>query len=176
MSNDELTKCIPVMGVQEDSCVDGVGLRYVLFVQGCPHHCVGCHNPQSWAFTSGKQTSLREIYDTVVDNPMWDGITFSGGEPFIYAHELAELAKALHEAGKNVWSFSGWTYEELVKREDAQELLRNIDVLVDGRFIQSKRDISLVFRGSSNQRIIDMNQTRALGEITPLILNKKIVG
>ena len=150
---------IPVLGVVEDSVVDGDGLRFTLFVQGCPHHCKGCHNPQSWAMKRDHLVPLQKIYDAVVENPMWDGITFSGGEPFLYAKELAPLAKALREKGKSVWSFSGWTYEELTQREDARELLENIDVLVDGRFEIAQKDISLMFRGSRNQRVIDMNAT-----------------
>ena len=155
---------IPVFGTVDESVVDGEGMRFALFVQGCPHHCNGCHNPKSWATTTDNMVSLYQIYQAVEDNPLLSGITFSGGEPFLYARQLAVLAKAIHASGKDVWSFSGWTYEQLMKRgDDARELLANIDVLVDGPFQLDKRDLSLQFRGSWNQRVIDMVETRRTG-------------
>ena len=159
---------VPVMGIVEDSVVDGEGLRLALFVQGCPHHCNGCHNPQSWALKKDNMKSLFEIYELVRDNPLCDGITFSGGEPFLYAKELLPLAKAVHALGKDVWSFSGWTYEELMEREDARQLLENIDILVDGPFELDKRDLGLMFRGSWNQRVIDVPKTRKTGTVIQL--------
>ena len=164
---------IPVFGTVDESVVDGEGVRFALFVQGCPHHCNGCHNPKSWATTTDNMVSLYHIYQAVEDNPLLSGITFSGGEPFLYARQLAILAKAIHATGKNVWSFSGWTYEQLMQREDARELLANIDVLVDGPFQLDKRDLSLRFRGSWNQRVIDVAKTRATGAVVELFADSR---
>lgn len=151
---------VPTMGIVEDSVVDGDGLRLVLFVQGCPHHCKGCHNPQSWEIKRDRMTSLDKLFRLVQDNPLCSGITLSGGDPFLYAKKLLPLAEAIHGIGKTVWAFSGWTYEELMGMEYPRKLLEKVDVLVDGPFELEKRDLSLKFRGSWNQRVIDVAKTR----------------
>lgn len=144
-----------VMNILHDSVVDGEGLRTVIFFAGCPHQCLGCHNPESWKMTNGKEMSVDEIFREVASNPLTD-VTFSGGEPLIQARELVNLAKRIKEIGKNIWVYSGFTYEEIVnsKNRYQKELLDYCDVLVDGRFLIEERDLSLMFKGSRNQRII----------------------
>ena len=159
-------------GINTESVVDGDGLRMTIFGQGCPHHCKGCHNPSTWDFNGGDETSPEKIISMVKENPLLDGVTFSGGEPFVHAKDFAWIAKEIHHLGLNVWSYSGYTYEELQKlaktNKDIASFLAEIDVLVDGKFILTKRDLSLKFRGSSNQRIIDMKKTRETGKVVIL--------
>lgn len=148
-----------VMNIIHDSVVDGEGLRTVVFFAGCPHHCQGCHNPESWKMTNGKEMTVEEIFREVMSNSLTD-VTFSGGEPMIQAKNLARLAKKIKEAGKNIWVYSGFTYEELLQARDPykRKVLQYCDVLVDGRFELEQRDLSLRFKGSRNQRIIDLNK------------------
>ena len=159
-------------GINSESVVDGDGIRLTIFGQGCPHHCEGCHNPTTWAFDGGDETPVDDVIRKVKENPLLSGVTFSGGEPFVHAHDFYEIAKAVHEMGLDVWSYSGYTLEELQKmatsNEDVNNFLNEIDVLVDGKFILAQRDLSLRFRGSSNQRIIDMKTTRERGKIVLL--------
>lgn len=144
-------------GIVENSIVDGEGIRCTVFVQGCPHHCKGCHNPTTWEFKDNIKMSVDEIVDMIKDDFLLEGITFSGGEPFTQPKDLIELADKVHAIGKTVWCFTGYTYEHLLQcNDDKTELLKHIDVLVDGRFEIDKRDISLKFRGSTNQRVIDI--------------------
>lgn len=141
-----------------ESVVDGPGIRYVVFVQGCPHHCEGCHNPQTHDFAGGEWVDIFDLLDEIKQDPLLKGVTFSGGEPFCQAEALSRLAKELHEFGLHVMTYSGYTYEQLSEMaqsdESVAELLRQTDTLVDGPFILEKRDLSLQFRGSSNQRIL----------------------
>ena len=120
--------------------------------------------------------SLYDLYKVVEDNPLSSGITFSGGEPFLYAPQLAVLAQAVHALGKDVWAFSGWTYEWLAQSEHAKALLDNVDVLVDGPFLLAERDLTLKFRGSRNQRVIDLNTTRKTGCLTELYSLRQMAG
>ena len=145
-------------GLVQDSIVDGPGFRFVCFVQGCPHHCPGCHNEDSLDFNSGTEQSTEEVISQMLSNPLTDGLTLSGGEPFSQAADCLTLAKAAHAHNLNVWGYSGWTYEHLLHQgtEDQKALLRELDVLVDGPFILSERSLSLPWRGSKNQRIIDV--------------------
>ncbi|API92620.1 MULTISPECIES: anaerobic ribonucleoside-triphosphate reductase activating protein [Virgibacillus] len=149
-----------VLSIYHDSVVDGEGLRTVIFFAGCPHHCKGCHNPKSWNIRNGKEMHVQQIIDEAL-NPLTD-ITLSGGDPFYQAEAVAKVAKRLKEHGKNIWAYTGWTIEQLMENNDAHqlELLQYVDVLVDGPFILSQRDLTLSFRGSRNQRIIDMNDYR----------------
>lgn len=148
-------------GIVSDSIVDGPGLRYVVFTQGCAHRCEGCHNPGTHDPAGGYEISPEELVAdferTLADDPLLDGITLSGGEPFDQARSLIPLADAAHRAGLTVWAYTGWTIDELAERADPDEvdLLRRTDTLVDGRFIQSLRTLERRFIGSSNQRIID---------------------
>ena len=147
---------IQIMGVVEDSIVDGPGLRLAIFTQGCFHHCVGCHNPQSHDPNGGKAMDTDELIAMMDSNPLLDGITLTGGDPFEQPEPCAVLAKAAHERGLNVWTYTGYLWEQLIERENAQALLWQTDVLVDGPFVLSKRSLELRFCGSSNQRLIDV--------------------
>ncbi|WP_214875685.1 anaerobic ribonucleoside-triphosphate reductase activating protein [Exiguobacterium sp. CH10] len=148
-----------ILSVVEESVVDGPGIRTVIFTAGCPHHCKGCHNPSSWNPAGGEEIEVDEIVRRIKLSG-WDGVTISGGEPFLQSSELAKLVKACKSLGKNVWVYTGYTMEQLVAMQDGavQTVLDYADVLVDGRFEQSLRDMGLRFRGSRNQRIIFLNK------------------
>lgn len=148
---------IRIAGITNDSIVDGPGLRLTVFTQGCPHQCPGCHNPQSHDFNGGEVMDTDDIIEMVRENILLDGVTLSGGEPFEQADACIEIAKKSHEIGLNVWCYSGFTFEELLQgNTEWIELLKNIDVLVDGPFILEKRTLDVHFRGSANQRIINI--------------------
>lgn len=149
-----------------DTIVDGIGLRNTLYVSGCPHHCVGCHNPKTQDYNYGKQATINEIAELLTQND--NDITFSGGEPFEQAEGLLEILKIVYEIDRsyeresgrrNIWVYSGYTFEQIIADPIKKELLENIDVLVDGRFELDKKDSDLKFRGSSNQRIIDVQKS-----------------
>ena len=156
-----------IYGLVQDSIVDGPGFRFVCFVQGCPHHCPGCHNPDSHDFDAGTEMTTDEVIKKMRSNPLTDGLTLSGGEPFAQAEDCLAIARAAHEHGLNVWCYSGWTYDHLLTEgSDAQKaLLRELDVLVDGPFILAERSLSLNWRGSRNQRVIDVQASLAAGEV-----------
>lgn len=157
---------IQIAGLVNDSIVDGPGMRYTIFTQGCPHHCAGCHNPQTHDFDGGKSIETDEIVEKFRKNPLLDGITLSGGEPFCQSAACLELAKAAHAAGLNVWIYSGYTYEALLNGENSWKyLLDEADVLVDGPFLQEKRTLDCRFRGSSNQRLIDLHLSKKEGRL-----------
>ena len=164
---------IRIAGIVEDSIVDGRGIRMAVFVQGCPHHCPGCHNPQTHDFAGGTLDDTDRIFEAFRENPLYRGITFSGGEPFCQPKPLRALADRVHGIKKDVTVYTGWTYEALCAMQDpdVDALLSVCDVLVDGPFIEAQRDPELLFRGSANQRLIDMNRTRERGEVTLLELN-----
>lgn len=155
-----------ISGTIQDSIVDGPGLRFVIFTQGCPHHCPGCHNPETHDPDGGKEMSQDELIKLMSSNPLTDGLTLSGGEPFMQASELIPVAKAAREKGFNIWAWSGWTIDELLASGDEAkiELLKLCDVLVDGRFVLAKRSLALEWRGSSNQRVLDVKKSIAAGE------------
>lgn len=142
-----------VMNIIHDSIVDGDGLRSVLFLSGCPHRCFGCHNEQSWNMSNGVCMSVDEVYQELNSNSLTD-ITISGGEPFVQSKELLKLIEKLKD--KNVWCYTGYDFERLLENEINKKILSYIDVLVDGKFEIEKRDLDLIFKGSSNQRIIDV--------------------
>ena len=156
-----------------DSIVDGPGLRFTVFTQGCPHRCPGCHNPGTHDPAGGREVSVAELAAELAaelsGNPLTDGLTLSGGEPFCQAAECAALARIARERGLNVWAYTGYTYERLLAGEvpDALALLEQVDVLVDGEFVEALRDISLRFRGSSNQRLLDVPASLAAGRPIP---------
>jgi len=143
----------------QDSIVDGPGLRYVVFTQGCPHNCPGCHNPETHDPDGGREVPVEELIEDMRRNPLTDGLTLSGGEPFLQIDDCVKLAKAAHAKGLNVWCYSGWTLEELKEMPQAAPLLEEIDVLVDGAYVESQRSLSLPWRGSANQRVIALKQT-----------------
>ncbi|PGZ98233.1 anaerobic ribonucleoside-triphosphate reductase activating protein [Bacillus pseudomycoides] len=148
-----------VMNIIHDSVVDGEGLRTVVFFAGCPHRCFGCHNPQSWNIYNGTEVTTEEIIKEIEKNPLTD-VTFSGGDPFFQAAEVKVIAKAVKKMKKNLWIYTGYTLEEIQnsRNNDMIELLQYADVLVDGRFELEKRNLTLPFRGSSNQRIIRLKE------------------
>lgn len=152
-----------IAGTIEESIVDGPGLRYVLFTQGCPHHCPGCHNPETHAFSGGKLVSLDWVVQDIRKNPIPRGVTFSGGEPFAQPEALTELARALKPLGYHLMAFSGYTFEELYAEPRFLPLLQELDMLVDGRFVLEQRSLLLRFRGSRNQRILDVPASLATG-------------
>ncbi len=151
---------IRLAGLVDDSIVDGPGYRFTVFVQGCPHHCPGCHNPKTHDYEGGYEGDTDEIFAKIMENPLLQGVTFSGGEPMDQAIPLVELAKKIKAAGLDLWVYTGYTYEVLKTKNDAavQELLSLADVLVDGPFIMEQRDIELAFRGSRNQRILNLRE------------------
>ena len=147
-----------------DSIVDGPGLIMVVWTQGCKHNCKGCHNPQTHSLNGGYEVDTKEVIDKMASLKLQQGITLSGGEPFLQPLPLAEIAKEAHNINLDVWSYTGFTFEELIDKKNPlyfenMELLKYVDVLVDGKFEIDKRDISLLFRGSSNQRIIDVKKS-----------------
>jgi len=150
----------------QDSIVDGTGLRFTLFTQGCPHHCEGCHNPQTHDPNGGREMSVDDIVDVILQNPLTDGVTFSGGEPFAQPEACAEIARRVREKGLNIWAYSGWTLEQLLNdsREAVREFLELCDVLVDGPFILAQRSLTLKWRGSHNQRVLDVRKSLAEGK------------
>ncbi|QAT51017.1 anaerobic ribonucleoside-triphosphate reductase activating protein [Caproiciproducens sp. NJN-50] len=156
-----------VCGVEPESIVDGRGIRFVVFVQGCPHRCPGCHNPQSHPFEGGTVMNTDDLFRRIRENPLLRGVTFSGGEPFCQPGPLAELASLVHSAGLDVTTYSGYRYEELLAMRDPEvkDLLDRTDVLVDGPFLQEQKDLTLLFRGSRNQRVIDLNESRRLHQL-----------
>lgn len=157
-----MMKTIRLSGIVDDSIVDGPGFRLAVFVQGCPHHCPGCHNPQTHDFSGGYDESPEEIYRRFTANPLLKGVTFSGGEPFAQARALIPLAQMLREAGADLWIYSGYTLEQLLSEDapdGASELLRLCDVLVDGPFLLAQRNLELLYRGSGNQRLLDLPAT-----------------
>lgn len=157
---------IRIAGLANDSIVDGPGLRLAIFTQGCPHHCPGCHNPQSHDFNGGELRDTDEIMEIVRENVLLDGITLSGGEPFAQPEACLELAKEAHALGLNVWCYSGYTFEALMNGEESwKRLLENVDVLVDGPFLIEQRTFDAHFRGSLNQRVLDVPQSLSSGEL-----------
>ena len=156
---------LDLSGIVSDSIVDGPGIRTTIFSQGCPHRCPGCHNPETWEFGCGTTIPVEAIVDIVKSNPLCRGVTFSGGEPFAQAESFAKLAKLLKEAGYEVASYSGFTFEALLKGSEAQkELLASIDILIDGPFVQAEKSLEIAFRGSRNQRILDVPKSLAAGQ------------
>jgi len=152
-----------IAGIVKESIVDGPGIRLVVFAQGCKRRCPGCHNPQTHPFDGGKIININEILEMIDRNPLIDGITLSGGEPFEQAEAFAVLAEKVKEKGLNVMTYTGYTFEEIMKNLNTkagwERLLKASDILVDGRFIQEERDLTLKFRGSKNQRIIDVKKS-----------------
>ena len=158
---------IPLAGIEDESIVDGPGIRLVIFTQGCPHHCKGCHNPKTHPYIGGTWYNINDIVTMYEANPLLDGVTFSGGEPFIHSSALLRLAYKIHATGGDIVTYTGYTYEELRytyndllkdlplgQKKHAFALLDETDILIDGRYIEAKRDLTLLYRGSSNQRFL----------------------
>ena len=145
-----------IAGTIGESIVDGPGIRYVVFTQGCPHGCPGCHNPQTHDFAGGKEISVEVLLADITKNPFVKAVTLSGGEPFCQPAALAELAAPLKAKDYHLMSYTGYTFEQLLEKPDALPLLEQLDLLVDGPFVASRKNIELRFRGSDNQRVLDV--------------------
>lgn len=158
--NDDV---VNVAGIVRESIVDGPGFRFVIFCQGCPHGCKACHNPDTHAFKENKLIGVDELFKSIMKPRLGKGVTFSGGEPFCQAAPFAKLGEKLKAAGIDILIFTGYEYEELIKmakyNESIMRLIKTADYIVDGRYKEELRDLSLKFRGSSNQRIIDVKKT-----------------
>ena len=156
-----------IANTMSDSIVDGPGLRFTVFTQGCPHNCPGCHNPDTHDPAGGREVSVAELAEQLGKNTITDGLTLSGGEPFCQGAECAALARIAREKGLNVWVYTGYTYERLLEGglPGALELLELTDVLVDGSFLLEEKSYEALFRGSSNQRLIDVKQSRQAGKV-----------
>ena len=156
-----------VAGLNKMSIVDGKGVRYTVFMQGCKHNCPGCQNPKTHSFSGGSRVNTEEIIREIKERGYYRGITLSGGDPFFQPKEAKELADMVHELGKDVWCYTGFTFEEIMESKDSDmiALLKSVDVLVDGKFIQEQKTLEKAFRGSSNQRLINIPKTLEQGEI-----------
>jgi len=147
-----------IAGTVNDSIVDGPGIRFTIFTQGCPHNCKGCHNPQTHDFSGGTVVDTDELLAKIKGNPLLDGVTFSGGEPFCQAEALAFVGRQIKELGLNIVTYTGFTFEKLYERRESdgwQKLLEVTDILIDGPFILEQKDWEIKFRGSTNQRYLD---------------------
>ena len=160
-----MSKKIRLAGIAYESLVNGPGMRRVYFSQGCRHNCEGCFNPDTHDFNGGEELDMDELIEDALDNPLLKGITFSGGDPLERAEEFAYMAKAFKKAGLNIWCYTGYTFETLLRNPLQAKLLQYIDVLVDGKFKQELRDESLCFRGSKNQRLIDVQASLQAEEV-----------
>lgn len=149
--------------LQKDSIVDGEGIRAVIWTQGCPHHCPSCHNPETWDYNGGFLEDVEDLKKEINSLDDEVGVTFSGGDPFEQALACSMLAKYIHSVKLNVWCYTGYTYEQLMKKSEEDphimDFLREIDVLVDGRFVLKLKSYDIKFRGSKNQRIIDVKKS-----------------
>lgn len=143
---------IRVVDIVEGTSVDGPGLRTSIYLAGCDHHCPGCHNPSTWAHDAGHDMTIAELLDVIEYNDF--NVTLTGGDPIYQAKEILPLVKAIHDKGKTIWLYTGFTYEQLREMPDAVALFPYLEAIVDGPFIEQQRDTSLLFRGSANQRII----------------------
>lgn len=155
---------VRISGLIDDSIVDGPGLRLTIFTQGCAMNCPGCHNPQTHSRRGGKERGVDELFKKYIENPLLDGVTFSGGEPFLQAAPLARLAGMVHQAGGSVVTYTGYIYEDLVLNGPCGSawLLEETDLLIDGPYIESLRSLDLSYRGSSNQRLLDRKERARL--------------
>lgn len=159
-----MTKMVRLAGkIDQDSIVDGEGIRSVIWFQGCSHNCYMCHNPETHDFNGGFLTNIEEVKEQIRELEFQNGVTFSGGDPMFQPEALYELAKCCHECGLNVWCYTGFTFEKLIEMSKLKpiykEVLGEIDVLVDGKFELEKKSFDVKFRGSTNQRIIDVNKS-----------------
>jgi len=164
---------VRIAGLIQDSIVDGPGLRFVVFAQGCDLGCEGCQNPEARILDGGTEKSVEEIIGEMLSNPLTDGLTLSGGEPFVQAADCVSLAAAARKGGLNVWVYSGYGFDEILARAGSdpivRELLQLTDVLIDGRFVLAERTLTLKWRGSKNQRVLDVPKSLAAGEAVELV-------
>ena len=157
------TNNIRILDIKYGTSVDGIGLRTSLYCAGCQNHCHGCHNPQSWDENGGEPIRVDELFKQIVDADM--NVTFTGGDPMLHPEGFIELAQMIkNNTDKNIWCYTGYNFEDLLQHPVRRKLVELCDVIVDGRFVESERDLSLHFRGSRNQRVIDV-QKSLQGEI-----------
>ncbi len=155
-----------IAGTVNDSIVDGPGIRFTIFTQGCPHDCKGCHNPQTHDFSGGEIINTDELLERIKENPLLDGVTFSGGEPFCQAQTLACLGRQIKSLGLDIVTYTGYTFEQLYANRDKngwEELLDVTDILIDGKFVEELKSWEIKFRGSSNQRYLDCQESMKNG-------------
>ena len=156
---------ISILDIVEDTTVDGPGFRTAVYCAGCPNACPGCHNPRSWDISNGREVDIEDILAIILADPFAD-VTFTGGDPMFQPEGFTALACAIRERScKNIWCYTGYLFESLVKNPAQRALLEQVDVLVDGRFVEALRDEQLLFRGSSNQRLIDVKASLAQGSV-----------
>jgi anaerobic ribonucleoside-triphosphate reductase activating protein len=164
---------VQIAGIVNESVTDGPGFRTTIFFQGCSHHCPGCHNPQTWAFEGGSSLEIEELINQIPYSPLIKGITLSGGDPFFQPQAASVIARDCKAHEKDVWAYTGFTWEQLMGQGDADmlELLKSCDVLVDGPYVQSLICFDLPFRGSSNQRLIAVQDSLRSGGLFEVRLN-----
>lgn len=163
---------LSILNIIHDTTVDGPGFRTAIYAAGCEHCCIGCHNPQSWSISNGNSYTVEDLLYIIKDDEFSD-VTFSGGDPLMQVEGFTELARRIkNETNKSIWCYTGFTYEQIIKSKKLSQILQYIDILVDGRYIEALRDADLQFRGSSNQRIIDIERSRAAGEIVRWEMNR----
>ena len=167
-------------GIIKESVVDGPGIRFVIFAQGCIHGCKNCHNSETWDPERGYTVTIDELYQQISEVKLIKGVTFSGGEPFLQAESLAALGKRIKQAGLDLVTYSGYTFEELKKKGETEktvrELLELTDILIDGPYIDEQKDLNLPFRGSANQRILDVPKSIALNQAIEITIETKLLG
>ncbi|SKA83524.1 ribonucleoside-triphosphate reductase class III activase subunit [Caloramator quimbayensis] len=156
---------IRISGILKESVVDGPGIRYVVFAQGCAHNCIGCHNPSTHDFNGGYIVDADELIEDIRESFFIDGVTFSGGDPFYQTAEFSYIAEKLKKESLHIVCYTGFEFEEILNDENKRRLLENIDILIDGPFVLSKKNLKLPFRGSDNQRIIDVKNSLKEGKI-----------
>ena len=162
---------IRVISIMDDTTVDGPGFRTAIYCAGCTNACPGCHNPSTWDPNAGRDMTVQEVFDHIVGDE-FANVTFTGGDPFFRPLGFAKLAEKLKaETNKNIWCYTGYLFENLVKNENAMKLLRHLDVLVDGPFRQELRDEDLLYRGSSNQRLVDVQKSLVAGKFVEFDYN-----
>ena len=160
---ESFTNSIRILDIKFGTSVDGIGLRTSLYTAGCEHHCPGCHNPQSWSSEAGESVAIEKLFDEIVEADM--NVTFTGGDPMLHPEGFTELARMIKErTDKNIWCYTGYRFEQLLQHPQRRALVELCDVVVDGPYIEAERDLSLRFRGSRNQRIIDVARSLA-GEV-----------
>lgn len=160
---------IRIAGVVKESTVDGPGFRYVVFTQGCPHNCKGCHNPDTHDFKGGKLVSIDKLVEDINKNPLLKGITISGGEPFMQPKQVYNLISKIDKNRHTIMLYTGFLYEDLLEKAKENEyylkILENIDVLIDGKFVESLKSEEVLFRGSTNQRAIETKNSIQTGNV-----------
>lgn len=171
MSTTNSGQMIRLAGLTPESVVDGLGLRFVVWAQGCRHRCPHCHSPFTWDFDRGRLCRVDDLLAEIARNPLLRGVTFSGGDPVEQAGAFACLARLVRKMGLDIWCYTGYTWEQLLAMsqdsEQVRDLLHCTDVLVDGRYDHSQRDTTLAFRGSGNQRLIDVPASLQQKKVVP---------